>query len=102
MSTLLEFAMFPTDKGESVSPFVGRIINYIDKLNVSYQLTAMGTIIETETMEEALGIVNQCYKQLEPDCNRVYTTVTLDTRKDHTDCRTAKVEHALKHVDSKK
>ena len=30
MSILFEFAMFPTDKGESVSPYVSRLLKVID------------------------------------------------------------------------
>lgn len=81
MSFLVEFSMFPTDKGESVSPYVSRIIDMIDKSGVPYKLTPMGTVFETETMEEALDIINRAYKQLEPDCNRVYTVIKMDIRK---------------------
>jgi uncharacterized protein YqgV (UPF0045/DUF77 family) len=35
---MLEFAMFPTDKGVSVSNYVSRIIKMIDKSGASYQL----------------------------------------------------------------
>ena len=41
MSVLLEFSMFPTDKGESVSAYVGRILTFIDGSGVSYRLTPM-------------------------------------------------------------
>jgi uncharacterized protein (TIGR00106 family) len=81
MSVLLEFAMFPTDKGESVSAYVSRIIKMIDKETISYQLTPMGTIIETETMQEALAFVQKAYDQLEPDCDRVYSSLNFDIRK---------------------
>ena len=52
MSVLIEFAMFPTDKGESVSAYVGRIIKMIDAGYNSYKLTSMGTIVEVETLDE--------------------------------------------------
>jgi len=81
MSVLVEFAMFPTDKGDSVSEYVSRIIDMIDKSNISYKLTPMGTVFEVETLEEASNIINRAYKQLEPDCNRVYSTIKLDVRK---------------------
>ncbi|NPA13397.1 MAG: MTH1187 family thiamine-binding protein [Aquificae bacterium] len=81
MSVLVEFAMFPTDKGESVSAYVSRIIKMIDESGIPYKLTPMGTVFETETMEEALQIINQAYKQLEKDCNRVYSVVKFDIRK---------------------
>lgn len=82
MSVLLEFAMFPTDKtGDSASESVSKILDMINKSGISYKLTAMGTIVETETLEEALEIVNRSYKVLEPFANRVYSTVTIDIRK---------------------
>jgi uncharacterized protein (TIGR00106 family) len=81
MSVLVEFAMFPTDKGDSISEYVSRIIDMIDKSNIPYKLTPMGTIFEVGTTEEAFSIINRAYDQLEPDCNRVYSTIKLDVRK---------------------
>lgn len=81
MSVLFEFAMFPTDKGESASPYVSRIIKMIRESGASYKLTPMGTIVETETMTEALDIISKAYSELEPDCKRIYSTVKFDIRK---------------------
>lgn len=93
MSVLLEFAMFPTDKsGDSASESVSKIINMINKGGISYKLTAMGTIVETETLEEALDIVNQSYQVLEPFSNRVYSTITIDIRKGKSNRLIQKIE----------
>jgi len=81
MSVLLEFAMFPTDKGESVSSYVSRIIDMIDKKDLDYQLTPMGTIVECDEMDEALAIIKESYDCLKDDCNRIYSTLTFDIRK---------------------
>ncbi len=81
MSVLLEFSMFPTDRGESKSAYVSRIIDMIDKSGVTYRLTPMGTVIETDTVDQALKIVSQAYAQLEGDCNRVYSSLKIDIRK---------------------
>jgi uncharacterized protein (TIGR00106 family) len=81
MSVLLEFAMFPTDKGESVSAYVSRVIKMIDGSGYPYRLTPMGTVVETSTMPEALEILRKSYEQLEDDCNRVYSSVKFDIRK---------------------
>jgi uncharacterized protein (TIGR00106 family) len=97
MSVLLEFAMFPTDKGESVSSYVSRIIKMIKESGVSYQLTPMGTIIETETMQEALDIVRKSYEQLEPDCDRIYSGLTFDIRKGEGD----RISKKIKSIESK-
>ena len=81
MSVLVEFAMFPTDVGESKSEYVSRIIKMIDESGFDYQLTPMGTIVEAETLPEILNLIEKAYKQLEPDCQRVYSTIKLDIRK---------------------
>ena len=85
MSVLLEFSMFPTSgdcrDGASVSKYVRRIIDMNDQSGYSYQLTPMGTIVETESLEEALGVVQKAYDQLGGDCERVYSSLKLDIRK---------------------
>lgn len=81
MSVLLEFSIFPTDKGESVSRYVGPVIEAIRDSGAVYQLTPMGTIIETESLEQALGLVQQAYAVLErAGCRRVYAAFKLDIR----------------------
>ncbi|EDZ61369.1 protein containing DUF77 [Sulfurimonas gotlandica GD1] len=84
MSVLLEFSMFPTSddcrNGSSVSAQVSKIIDAIDKSGVSYQLTPMGTVVETDTMKEALAIIELAYEQLS-DCERVYSSLKFDIRK---------------------
>jgi uncharacterized protein (TIGR00106 family) len=81
MSVLLEFAMFPTDKGESVSDEVSKVIAMIRDSGVSYKLSAMGTIIETDTLAEALNIVQKSNDILEKQSNRIYSSIKLDIRK---------------------
>ena len=81
MSVLVEFAIFPTDKGESVSGYVSRILKMFKEGDVPYQLTPMGTIFETDTMVQALKIIENAYERLAPDCNRIYATTKFDIRK---------------------
>lgn len=77
---LAEFAMFPTDVGESKSKYVSQVIDYIDKSGITYQLTPMGTILEGE-WDEVMNIITECYKILEVQTNRVYSTIKIDARK---------------------
>jgi uncharacterized protein (TIGR00106 family) len=81
MSVLVQFTMFPTDKGISVSTYVSRIIAMIRELNFPYQLHAMGTIIETETLPEALSLIDKAYNLLAGDSERVHCMATFDIRK---------------------
>jgi len=98
MSVLCELAMFPTDKGESVSEYVSRVIKMFKEGNVPYQLTPMGTVFETDTIEEATQIINNAYKLLEPDCNRVYTTIKMDIRKNKKNRMKQKIESIEKRI----
>ena len=81
MSVLLEFAMFPTDKGDSVSQYVSQIIDSIRNSGYPYKLTAMGTIVETATVAEALAVVQKSYDVLEPHSRRIYTSINMDIQK---------------------
>jgi uncharacterized protein (TIGR00106 family) len=93
MSVLLEFAMFPTDRGSSsVSNYVSQVIDMIRNECASYKLTAMGTIIETENLEDALAIVQKAYKVLEPHSDRVYSSIKLDIRKNKSDRLNGKIK----------
>ncbi|HUJ69003.1 MAG TPA: MTH1187 family thiamine-binding protein [Syntrophorhabdales bacterium] len=101
MSVLLELTMFPTDKGESVSPYVSRIIAMIDDRGVDYRLTPMGTIMEFARLDEALKVVADAYALLEPDCARVYGTMKLDIRKGKEGRLTQKIESVEKKIGRK-
>jgi uncharacterized protein (TIGR00106 family) len=98
MSVLVEFAMFPTDKGESVSEYVSRIIKMFKESNINYQLTPMGTVFEVERVEEATEIINNAYKQLENDCNRIYTTIKMDIRKNKNNRMKQKISSIEKKI----
>lgn len=77
---LVEFAMFPTDKGASVSQYVSQIIDIIDKSGIEYQLTPMSTIVEGE-WDDVMALISKCFKHLEPLADRIYSTIKVDYRK---------------------
>ncbi|MFO8022828.1 MAG: MTH1187 family thiamine-binding protein [Perlabentimonas sp.] len=81
MSVLMNFAMFPTRKSESVSPFVSKVVESVRAKGFNNQLTAMGTIVETDTLGDALNVIEDAYATLEDECDRVYVTVNIDIRK---------------------
>ncbi len=99
MSALVEFAMFPTDKGESVSAFVSRIMKIFKEKGIEFQLTPMGTIFECESVEEATRVIDLAYSVLEPDCNRVYTTIKMDIRKGKNNRMKQKIDSIKKYVE---
>jgi uncharacterized protein (TIGR00106 family) len=80
MSALVEFSIFPTEATQSKSAFVARVLDIVDKSGLEYQLTPMGTIIEGETVEEVLAVINKAYLELQVDCKRVYSSIKIDYR----------------------
>lgn len=83
--------MFPTDKGDSVSEYVSKVIRMISESGYDYQLTAMGTIIETENFKQALDILENSHNILSPVSNRIYSSVKFDIQKNKINRITSKV-----------
>ncbi len=98
MSVLMEFAIFPTDKGESVSSYVARVLRVVQESGYPYRLTAMGTIVETATISEATRLLDLAYAVLEPDCQRVYLVAKFDIRKGSKGRLSAKVRSVLEKL----
>jgi len=81
MSVLVDLSMFPVNAGEHLSTYVAPIVAMIEASGHPHQLTAMGTLIETERLDEALALVSRAHALLaEAGCERVYATVKLDVR----------------------
>lgn len=76
---LLEFSMSPLTQGESVSPWVARSLDIIDKSGLPYQLTPMGTILEGE-WHEVMAVVTACFEAMRTDCRRIGTHIKIDYR----------------------
>lgn len=92
-SVLLEFSMFPTDKGESKSEYVSHVVKLVRESGYNYQLTPMATVVELPSMSEALNLVKECYEVLENlDCNRIYSVLKFDIRKGKKDRLRTKIE----------
>lgn len=76
---LLEFAMTPTGQGESLSRHVARILDIIDRSGVTYQLTAMGTLLEGE-WDQVMAVISDCFRALQADCPRISMNLKMDYR----------------------
>ncbi len=94
---LLEFSMFPLDKGESLSPFVARSLDIIDRSGLDYRCHAMGTTLEGE-FDRVIDVVRECFRAMAEDCDRIECSIKLDYRKDRQgrlDAKVASVEQKL-------
>ena len=88
---LLEFSMTPLGKGESVSPYVARSLDIIDRSGLDYRLNAMGTIVEGE-IDQVLGVVKECFEAMATDCDRITCVAKMDFRRGHSGRLESKVE----------
>jgi uncharacterized protein (TIGR00106 family) len=97
MAMLLEFTMSPLGKGESVSEYVARSLDIIDRSGLPYQLTSMGTILEGE-WDQVAAVVGQCLERMSQDCGRVSCTIKLDWRRGATGRLQGKVDSIEKRL----
>ncbi|MEQ8790452.1 MAG: MTH1187 family thiamine-binding protein [Pirellulaceae bacterium] len=91
--------MSPLSKGESVSQYVTRSLEIIEKSGLDYRLHAMGTVVEGE-LDELLAVMKQCFEAMAADCDRITCTAKFDYRKGHRgrlEAKVASVEQKLGH-----
>jgi uncharacterized protein (TIGR00106 family) len=96
VSVVIQFTIFPMDKGTSVSLYVARAARIIRDSGLTYEIGAMGTCIEGE-WEEVIGVVTRCFEDLNKDCDRIYATVTADYRKGES----GRIEKKVRSLESK-
>ncbi len=77
---LLEFSMSPLGMGESVSKYVMRSLDIIDKSGLDYEFHSMGTVIEGE-WDEVMDVLRKCFEAMSSDCSRISVGVKIDYRK---------------------
>jgi uncharacterized protein (TIGR00106 family) len=87
---LLDFSVFPLDKGDSLSAYVARAVDIVDRSGLPYRCHAMGTTIEGD-MEPVLDVVQRCLAAMTADCDRVECSIKIDYRKGRTGRLTGKV-----------
>lgn len=81
MSAIMNFAIFPIDKGDHVSEYVSKVVAHIRDSGYGYEFTPMATIVEAETVAQLLKLVEEAYDILAPVSDRVYCNMTLDYSK---------------------
>jgi uncharacterized protein (TIGR00106 family) len=77
---LAEFSISPMDKGESVSAYVARALDIVDRSGLAYKLGPLGTCIEGE-YDQVMAVIRQCHEDLTRDCGRILCTIKMDWRK---------------------
>lgn len=95
---IVEFVVVPLGE-KSLSRYVAEVIKLLERKGVKYQLTPMATIIETETVREALQIIEEAHELMfKLGAERVSTTIRIDDRRDKERHMEDKVKSVMEKV----
>ncbi len=97
---LIELSMSPMDKGPSVSKWVARSLEVIDRSGLDYRLGPMGTCIEGE-WDEVMAVVKKCWSKMARDSVRITFSVKGDWRRGAKGRLAAKVAAVEDHLKRK-
>ena len=90
---IVDFTIFPTDVGESVSAYVAEVFKIIEESGLPYEHHAMGTNLEGD-WDEVMTVIKACHNRMLEKANRVSISIKIDDRKGVTDGLTRKVASA--------
>lgn len=93
---LVEFSLTPLDKGESLSKYVARSIDIVDKSGLPYKLGPMGTCVEGE-WDEVFDLIKKCFEKMKEDCRRISILIKVDYREG----KSGRLEGKIKSVEEK-
>ena len=77
---IVDFTIFPTDVGESVSAYVAEVFKIIEKSGLPYEHHAMGTNIEGD-WDAVMRLIKACRDRMLEQANRVSISIKIDERK---------------------
>ncbi|MGE4319367.1 MAG: MTH1187 family thiamine-binding protein [Deferribacterales bacterium] len=97
MSAMAFVSISPLGDGESVSGYVARAVKVIKESGLSWELTPMGTIIEGDSLEDVLKVINSAVDTLS-ECNRISVSVKIDYRKNKPLGMNSKVDSVMKKL----
>jgi len=79
---IAEFAIFPTSEGTSVSKYVKKAIEEIEKSGLKHETGAMSTTIEAKSLDDIFNVIKKAYEAM----------VAMGARRIHIDLR---IDHRL-------
>lgn len=98
MSYLAFVSITPIGKKESVSDDVAKSLKIIQKSRLKFQLTAMGTIIESENIDQLFQVIKESISEVEKENNRISVLLKIDCRKGKSNRIQEKVDSVLKKI----
>lgn len=95
---IMEISVVPLGEGPSVSTYVAKCVEIVQRSGLKYEVTAMGTIIEGD-VEELFKIAKEMHKlPLSLGSKRVLTQIKIDERLDKTSSIEQKINSVLTKI----
>lgn len=98
---IMEISIVPIGTGTaSISEYIADALRVLEKEeNIKHQLTSMGTIIESPSLDNLMDIAKKMHMEvLKKEGKRVLTTIKIDDRLDKKFTMEGKVESAIKKI----
>ena len=80
---LVELRVTPVGTGEETKELIAKTVAIVEKSELDYQLTAMGTLLEGN-WEEVMFVIRKCHDEVLNFAERVLTEIVIDDRKEMT------------------
>jgi uncharacterized protein (TIGR00106 family) len=94
---IVQLAITPLGAGISVSNFVTEAYKEIKESGLKHQLTPMSTIIEADTLKEAMDVIMKAHEAVfTAGADRVVTDIKIDDRRDISRSMEEKVDEVKK------
>lgn len=96
-----DFSIIPVGHGKtSVGKYVGEAVKAISKIKgIRYEITAMGTILETERLDTILEAVKQAHEAVSNlGVQRIESTLRIDDRRDKPRTLKDKIQAVKSHI----
>ena len=95
MTVVAFLSVAPVREG-SMAADVADAVGALEDFDVEYETTPMGTVIETEDVDELLAAVGAAHRTV--DADRVSTFLKIDDKRASDASAAAKVEHVEEHL----
>ncbi|MEW6570004.1 MAG: MTH1187 family thiamine-binding protein [Nitrospirota bacterium] len=93
---LIEFSIIPIGVGSSIGDQLAEVLKMVDESGLPYKVNPMGTVVEGG-WDEVIKLIKKCHMAVMKSGERVYTTISIDDRKD----KPNRIEEKVKSIEKR-
>ncbi len=95
---IAQFSIVPLDRGESVSEWVAKVLEKVERSGLDYRLTPMATVVEGD-FDQVMDLIRDCHKLIREHSQRVVTNISIDDREGALGRLTGKINSVQARLD---